>query len=93
LHFVRIPMNKTQLSLIANAAGVAVHQVQNTIQLFEEGGTVPFIARYRKEATGSLDEVQILAIKDLWTKLKEADKRREAIIKSIEEQGLSLIHI
>lgn len=80
-------MNKTQLSLIANAAGVAVHQVQNTIQLFEEGGTVPFIARYRKEATGSLDEVQILAIKDLWTKLKEADKRREAIIKSIEEQG------
>jgi uncharacterized protein len=87
LHFVRIPMNKTQLSLIANAAGVAVHQVQNTIQLFEEGGTVPFIARYRKEATGSLDEVQILAIKDLWTKLKEADKRREAIIKSIEEQG------
>ena len=80
-------MNKTQLSIIANAAGVAVHQVQNTIQLFEEGGTVPFIARYRKEATGSLDEVQILAIKDLWTKLKEADKRREAIIKSIEEQG------
>lgn len=80
-------MNKTQLSIIANAAGVAVHQVQNTIQLFEEGGTVPFIARYRKEATGSLDEVQILAIKDLWTKLKEADKRREGIIKSIEEQG------
>ena len=80
-------MNKTQLSIIANAAGVAVHQVQNTIQLFEEGGTVPFIARYRKEATGSLDEVQILAIKDLWTKLKEAYKRREGIIKSIEEQG------
>lgn len=80
-------MNKTQLSIIANTAGVAVHQVQNTIQLFEEGGTVPFIARYRKEATGSLDEVQILAIKDLWTKLKEADKRRETIIKSIEEQG------
>ena len=63
------------------------HQVQNTINLFDEGGTVPFIARYRKEATGSLDEVQILDIKELWTKLKDADKRREGIIKSIEEQG------
>jgi protein Tex len=66
---------------------VMTHQAQNTINLLDEGGTVPFIARYRKEATGSLDEVQILDIKELWTKLKEADKRREGIIKSIEEQG------
>lgn len=80
-------MNKTQIQIISNTVGVMTHQVQNTINLFDEGGTVPFIARYRKEATGSLDEVQILDIKELWTKLKDADKRREGIIKSIEEQG------
>lgn len=80
-------MNTQQIQIISNTVGVRTNQVQNTINLFEEGGTVPFIARYRKEATGSLDEVQILDIKDLWTKLKEADKRREGIIKSIEEQG------
>ncbi len=80
-------MNTAQIGIITNTVGVKAHQVQNTIKLLEEGGTVPFIARYRKEATGSLDEVQILAIKDLWNKLKEADKRREAIVKSIEEQG------
>lgn len=80
-------MNKQQIQIISNSVGVMTHQVQNTINLFDEGGTVPFIARYRKEATGSLDEVQILDIKELWTKLKDADKRREGIIKSIEEQG------
>lgn len=80
-------MNKQQIQLISNSVGVMTQQVQNTINLFDEGGTVPFIARYRKEATGSLDEVQILDIKELWTKLKDADKRRESIIKSIEEQG------
>ena len=80
-------MNKQQIQIIANSVGVMTHQVQSTINLFDEGGTVPFIARYRKEATGSLDEVQILDIKELWTKLKDADKRRDSIIKSIEEQG------
>ena len=80
-------MNKQQIQIISNSVGVMTQQVQNTINLFDEGGTVPFIARYRKEATGSLDEVQILDIKELWTKLKDADKRREAIIKSIEDQG------
>jgi uncharacterized protein len=80
-------MNTTQIGIITNTIGVRANQVQNTIKLLEEGGTVPFIARYRKEATGSLDEVQILEIKDLWNKLKEADKRRETIIKAIEEQG------
>jgi protein Tex len=80
-------MNKQQIQIISNSVGVMTHQVQNTISLFDEGGTVPFIARYRKEATGSLDEVQILDIKELWTKLKDADKRRDGIIKSIEEQG------
>jgi protein Tex len=56
--------------------------------LLEEGSTVPFIARYRKEATGSLDEVAITAIRDRLGQLKDLDARREAILKSLEERGL-----
>lgn len=73
--------------LIAQELSVANKQVEATIKLLEEGGTVPFIARYRKELTGSLDEVQIAAVRDRLQQLKELDKRREAILKSIEEQG------
>ncbi|MCR4919814.1 MAG: RNA-binding transcriptional accessory protein, partial [Prevotella sp.] len=62
-------------------------QVEKTIELLEQGATVPFIARYRKEVTGSLNEVQIAAIRDLLLRLKELDKRREAVLASIEEQG------
>ncbi|MBR6900373.1 MAG: RNA-binding transcriptional accessory protein, partial [Bacteroidales bacterium] len=64
-----------------------VRQVEKTVELLESGATVPFIARYRKEATGSLNEVQIAAIRDLLLRLKELDKRREAIIQSVDEQG------
>ncbi|WP_353719677.1 Tex family protein [Dyadobacter sp. 676] len=73
-------------TLIAQQAGVGERQAKNTIALFEEGATVPFISRYRKEATGGLDEVQIGNIKDAWQKQQEVEKRREAILKSIEEQ-------
>jgi len=62
-------------------------QVENTIRLFDDGATIPFISRYRKEVTGSLDEVQITAIKDILSKLKEIDQRRETILKTIDEQG------
>ncbi len=72
---------------IANRLELNVRQVEKTIELLEQGATVPFIARYRKEATGSLNEVQIAAIRDLLLKLKDLDKRREAILQSIEEQG------
>ena len=72
---------------IAAALGLGIQQVEKTVGLLEEGATVPFIARYRKEATGSLNEVQIAAIRDLLMKLKELDKRRETIIASIIEQG------
>jgi uncharacterized protein len=61
-------------------------QVSKTTQLLTEGATVPFIARYRKEMTGSLDEVQIAAIRDLMHLFEELEKRREAILKSIKEQ-------
>ena len=74
-------------NIIANRLELNVRQVEKTIELLEQGATVPFIARYRKEATGSLNEVQIAAIRDLLLKLKELDKRREAILQSIEEQG------
>jgi protein Tex len=63
-------------------------QVGAVAALLEEGSTVPFIARYRKEATGSLDEVAITAIRDRLGQLKDLDARREAILKSLEERGL-----
>ena len=74
-------------AVIANRLELNVRQVEKTIELLEQGATVPFIARYRKEVTGSLNEVQIAAIRDLLLRLKELDKRREAILASIEEQG------
>ena len=72
---------------ISTELGITAQQVRATSALLEEGATVPFISRYRKEATGSLDEVQVAAIRDRLEQLKELDKRREAILKSIEEQG------
>ena len=74
-------------TIIANQLNVNQRQVEKTIELLESGATVPFIARYRKEATGGLNEVQIAAIRDLLLRLKELDKRREAVLQSIEEQG------
>ncbi len=71
---------------IAQELGVSGEQTGNTIALLKEGATVPFIARYRKEATGSLDEVQITRIRDRMEQLQALDKRREAIIHSIREQ-------
>ena len=74
-------------TIISSRLELGQRQVEKTIELLEQGATVPFIARYRKEATGSLNEVQIAAIRDLLLKLKELDKRREAVVQSIEEQG------
>lgn len=72
---------------IASELGVKPHQVQATVELLDGGATVPFISRYRKEATGTLDEVQVATIRDRIEQLRELDKRREAVLKSIEEQG------
>ncbi|OFX86798.1 MAG: RNA-binding transcriptional accessory protein [Bacteroidetes bacterium GWF2_33_16] len=81
-------MNETYIKKIAGILNVNNWQVENTIKLLDEGATIPFISRYRKEATGSLDEMQIEIIKDQLAKLKEFDNRRETILKTIEEQGL-----
>ena len=75
------------IALIANKLGLAVWQVENTIKLLDDGSTIPFISRYRKEMTGSLDEIQLGEIKEEHKRLMELDARRESIINSIEEQG------
>ncbi len=74
------------IKLIAARLGLHDWQVENTIRLMDDGASIPFIARYRKEMTGSLDEVRLLHIRDEYTRLKELDARRETIIRSIEEQ-------
>ena len=73
--------------MIATALNIAVHQVENTLSLLNGGATIPFISRYRKEATGGLDEVQISEIKERYDKLTETAKRKETILKTIDEQG------
>ena len=73
--------------MIASALNIAVRQVENTLSLLEGGATIPFISRYRKEATGGLDEVQIGEIKERNDKLTEVAKRKDTILKTIEEQG------
>jgi uncharacterized protein len=72
---------------IAHHLGVSEQQVQSAVDLLDGGATVPFIARYRKEATGGLDDVQLRALEQSLTYLRELAARREAIIKSIDEQG------
>lgn len=74
-------------ALIHKELGLRPQQVENTLKLLDDGATVPFISRYRKEATGNLDEVQIGNIEQSYTKLKETAARKETIIKTIEEQG------
>ena len=73
--------------MIATALNIAVRQVENTLSLLNGGATIPFISRYRKEATGGLDEVQIGEIKERYDKLTDIAKRKETILKTIEEQG------
>lgn len=72
---------------IASALNVDAKQVKSTVELLDEGATVPFISRYRKEVTGSLDEVQVITIKNEIERLRQLEQRRESIIKSIEGQG------
>ncbi len=81
-------MVHTHTTIIAKDLNIAEWQIENTIGLFDGGATIPFISRYRKEATGSLDEVAIASIKEQYEKIKELEKRKETILKTIIEQGL-----
>ena len=77
---------KTFTHLIANELHLSEHAVENTLKLLDDGCTIPFISRYRKERTGGLDEVQITAISDRSMQLKDIQKRKETILKTITEQ-------
>src|ERR1700743_2501078 len=72
---------------IATELSVQPRQVAAAVQLLDEGGTVPFIARYRKEVTGNLDEVQIRGIEEKLAYFRELEDRRETVLRTIEEQG------
>ncbi|MEA4868711.1 Protein YhgF [bioreactor metagenome] len=79
-------MNKIYLDFITRELSVALWQVENCMELLKEGATIPFISRYRKERTGGLDEVQVAEVRHFFNLFNEMDKRKEAILKSIEEQ-------
>jgi uncharacterized protein len=79
--------NKAFFRTIAAELNLQERQIEVVAKLLGEGSTIPFISRYRKEATGSLDEVQISAIRDRLTQLAELEARKETVLKTIEEQG------
>lgn len=79
--------DKKMFQLIASELGIRTHQVEQVIQLLDASNTVPFIARYRKEATGSLDEVQIKAIEDRYHYIQQLEQRKQEVIRLIDEQG------
>ncbi|MEL6252230.1 MAG: Tex family protein [Bacteroidota bacterium] len=81
-------MTQTYTEVIAREMGLRNGQVSATLNLIQEGATIPFMARYRKEATGSLDELQLAQIRDRVEQLQALDKRRDAILKSLEEREL-----
>src|SRR3954471_12762109 len=80
-------MSSPLISTVARELYLSPQQVTATLTLFGEGATLPFIARYRKEVTGGLDEVQLRDVRDRAEYLREMEDRRAAILKSIEEQG------
>ena len=75
------------IAKIAQEYSLQARFVEATINLLDEGATVPFISRYRKELTGSMDEVEVANVRDRIAQLRDLDKRRDAILKSIDEQG------
>ena len=80
-------MNKLYIDHIAGQLQTAAWQVEHCITLLEEGATIPFISRYRKERTGALDEMQVAAVRHYWFRFTELEKRKAAILSSIGEQG------
>lgn len=81
-------INKLYIKYISEKLSIKEWQTEHCVQLLSDGATVPFISRYRKEATGNLDEVQVSEIKHYFLKFQELDKRKEAVIKSIGDQNL-----
>ncbi|HRN82790.1 Tex-like N-terminal domain-containing protein, partial [Nitrosomonas europaea] len=81
------PTQKKIINTIAEELDVAPRQISAAVMLLDEGATVPFIARYRKEATGNLDDTQLRLLEERLAYLRELEARRQVILASIEEQG------
>ena len=79
-------MNKEYVSIIVRETGLKEHQVENTLKLLENGATIPFISRYRKESTGGMDEVQVTQVSDALERLDAMVKRKETVLSTIESQ-------
>lgn len=79
-------MNSEYLQIIVKHTGLKEHQVENTLKLLENGATIPFISRYRKESTGGMDEVQVTEVSDALERLEALAKRKETILGTIESQ-------
>ena len=84
-------MSSQIFRIIASEINASADQVRAAVTLLDEGSTVPFIARYRKEVTGGLDDAQLRDLSERLTYLREFEARRETIIKSITEQGSQII--
>lgn len=85
---MEVELNQTELiKIVAKKVTLSQHVVKEVIGLLEEGNTVPFIARYRKEQTGGLDEVQIKTIEDQWHYVVQLTNRKQEVIRLIDEQG------
>ena len=82
-----VDQNSRILTCLIEETGLQPRQVENTVALFQEGATVPFIARYRKERTGELDEVQVRLIEERLDYFRELEERKATVLASIEEQG------
>lgn len=79
-------MNAEYISIIVRETGLKEHQVENTLKLLENGATIPFISRYRKESTGGMDEVQVTQVSDALERLETLAKRKETVLATIESQ-------
>ncbi len=79
-------MNAEYISIIVRETGLKEHQVENTLKLLENGATIPFISRYRKESTGGMDEVQVTEVSDALERLETLAKRKETVLATIESQ-------
>lgn len=80
-------MKELYIKHIAKLLNIQPWQVENCVELFADGCTIPFISRYRKERTGALDEMQVAAVRHAWLRFTELEKRKAAVLSSIEEQG------
>ena len=79
-------MNAEYIQIIVKETGLREHQVENTLKLLENGATIPFISRYRKESTGGMDEVQVTQVSDALERLETLAKRKETVLSTIESQ-------